>query len=252
MARDTLVTTTVKPPPRPVWPSQSAERHARPRGEHDREARDVEVLAGQVRHPLRALPVQRVVEPDEGVAEAVHDRLRVHGVSSRVASGEQQVEGEPERDRQQRGREDLGPVEVAVEAAEDQLAEAAVADDHPDRHQRDGRHGRHPDAGHDRRQRHRQLDLPEHPAPAVAHPAGRLAHVVRHARRARPACCARAPAARRAPGRPRRCAAREPGERVDEREQRQRRDRVEHPGEPEQRRRPATGTGTPAGPAGTR
>src|SRR5450830_1240654 len=145
-----------------------------------------------------------------------------------------EVGRERERQAQERGREDLGVV-AAAEPAEHELTEPAVPDDDTDRHERDRRDGREPHAGDDGRQRVRQLDPQEQPGGPVPEAARRVAHLVRdtvepdddvaheHEQRVRHESDEDRGAADA-------CERRQNGE------ERDRRDRVEHTGQPHERR----------------
>ena len=129
----------------------------------------------------------------------------------------------------------LGP-EVGADAVLDQVAQAAVRHQRADRGQRDRRDGRDPQPGHDHRQRQRQLDPEQQPARGRTRARWRT----RAPRRAptRSPSSMRGPgwSARRARARSRPSSRLSPVNGHQQREQRQRRDRVDAGADAEDRR----------------
>ena len=206
-------------------------------GEQQRQPGDDQVLAQVVEDPAGVGPVQRVVEPQDGLVDEVHAAAprRAHGVISRPMPAITRSSASPSATHR------IVPVkiwrlaEVRVQPAEDQLTEAALADDHADGQQRDGRHGRQPDAGDDAGQCQRQLHAEQHAEPAVAHPAGRVTDLLRHLSQAGESVADHQQQGVEHESDENRGDA-DADERGQEREQRQGWDRVEHAGQCENRR----------------
>ena len=168
-ARPTLAMPTASSSPRPVWPMTRPSGSATAVAASDRGGRDQDMLQQPVRDAVVPAPVRRVAEPG-------HDRADVHqpaldpGPRCQRALEREQAGVGDQREQDRQAGPDVDPGrEVELVAQQDQLAQPALADDRADGHQADGRHGRHPDAGHDDRQGQRQLDPPEQGAAGEAH-----------------------------------------------------------------------------------
>ena len=226
IARPMLVMLMARKPPRPRWPEPQRDRQPDDEGDQQRGDREQQLLLHQVQHPAVAGPVGPGREVVPGVAEDGHARSPPGpGRQHPLREHDDDVEQDGEHHAEHRGGEQLG-AEVGVDAVLDQVAEPAVRHQRADRRQRDGGHGRHPEPGHDHRDRQRELDPEQQPAGAVAEAAGRLDHLVRYAAQPlehRPDQDGQRVERQRDHHR----GLGQPGERHHQRQQRQRRDRVD-------------------------
>ena len=123
------------------------------------------------------------------------------------ATPEHAVGNQRERRRRNRARENRRAVDHR-QPAEDVLAEPARADRRRNRGRADADHGRHAEAGHDRRQRQRQLDHQQQLPRRHAHGDAGLDDRRGRGLAVRRRSCGRSAAARRASARRARCAVR--------------------------------------------
>ena len=169
------------PPPRPRWPSQMPIGQPITQPSSTAQALIVRCSHSRSSRPPGLVQFSGSLSQTEALLEVVHDRRsRVHGVSSRPTPARIRSRTSARADTEDRAGEDLRLVEVVPEAAQDQVAEPALADQRADRDQGDRGDRGQPQAGDDAGQRQRQLD-PQQPAePPVSHAGGRVAHLVGH------------------------------------------------------------------------
>ena len=168
---------------------QVAEPDAERDREHERDRhrrrREQQMLPRLLEQELASLDDER-----EGVAEGAEARAitpssapGAHGVSARWVSTSSASATSASRIASSAGGDDLR-LEVVAQRDEDRPPETLRDHERGDRRERDRGDGRDAQAGDDRRQRQRQLDPPERLPPRQPHPARRLEHLGR--RRAEP------------------------------------------------------------------
>ena len=193
-ARPTLEVVMARNEPLPVWPrispSGSAIASARPiaaRDELQVLPQQRQVVAAADGRPALVLArredeADRVAELAQGGEGERHRAALVHGVSTLLQREHEQVEHDRQQHAQPARDDDVG-AELGV--GEDRLAEAAGAGQEDERGQADRGRDRDPQAGHDLRQRQRQLDAPQQLAGGEAHAAPGVARLGGHAVQAR-------------------------------------------------------------------
>ena len=182
-----------------------------------------------------------------------HARPPAHGTSTRRSATSARVAREREPDRERARGVDLGlERRRLLEREEDRVAEALRQQERGDRRDRDRRDDGDAQAADDRRHRERQLDARQDLAPRQAHAARRLEHVGRRARAARRRCSGRGSRACSATSAISTVVVVMPGERDEELEEREARDRVEQRRDDRRSAARAGGSGARAARARTR